>query len=125
MKKFLHFGFVIFLVLFSQTIFAAPSNSWKDFQLVVVELGIDLKPMDGKEITLEKPFNANNEIFKIDFDYLLNTKSLERKLSITSDSVNILQRFTHPDQALNWATQLKIMNGKTYYFIVNKIPVKK
>ena len=108
----------------TQQSFAAsttPLKKWGDLVLVVVELNENLKPVDKKEFSLEKPFNANNGIFKIEFSNLFDDNSSEKKLNIESDNASILQRFSNFDQSLNWATQIKIINGKTYYFIINQI----
>lgn len=111
----------LFLVALSNPVFAAESvKKWSDLKLVIVELNDDLKPVDKKEVSLDKPFNASNDIFKIDFSHLFDEKSSEKKLNIQSNSTNILQRFTSPEQAVNWATQIKITGGKTYYFLINK-----
>lgn len=116
--------FLIFnLLLMSQ--FALAASKWQDTQLIVVELDNELKPMDKKEITLEKPFNATNDIFKIEFNNFLDDNSIERKLNIQTDNASVLQRFTNVEQALNWAIQLKLNNGKTYYFMISKISLKK
>lgn len=116
--------FLIFnLLLMSQ--FALAATKWQDTQLIVVELDNELKPMDKKEITLEKPFNATNDIFKIEFNNFLDDNSIERKLNIQTDNASVLQRFTNVEQALNWAIQLKLNNGKTYYFMISKISLKK
>lgn len=125
MKRITQYFFITILFLLSPVVFSAETKKWQETQLFIVELNSDLKPVDKKEVTLEKPFNASNDIFKIDFSYLLDDKSLERKINIQSDNVNILQRFVNPDQALNWATQIKLNNGKTYYFIINKVEMKK
>ncbi len=111
----------LFLVALSNPVFAAESvKKWSDLKLIIVELNDDLKPVDKKEVSLDKPFNASNDLFKIDFSNLFDDKSLEKKLNIQSNSTNVLQRFTSPDQALNWASQIKINDGKTYYFLINK-----
>lgn len=125
MKRITQYFFITSLLLLSHIAFSAEVKRWQETQLVIVELNGDLKPVDKKEVTLEKPFNASNEIFKIEFAYLLDEKSLERKLNIQADNVNILQRFSNPEQALNWATQIKLNNGKTYYFMINKVEMKK
>lgn len=125
MKRFTQYFFVASLLLLSHIAFSAEIKRWQETQLVIVELNGDLKPVDKKEVTLEKPFNASNEIFKIEFSYLLDEKSVDRKLNIQADNVNILQRFSTPEQALNWATQIKLNNGKTYYFMINKVEIKK
>ncbi len=120
-----YFLFFSLLVLSQYTFAAGEAKRWQELQLVIVELNGELKPIDKKEITLEKAFNATNEIFKIDFNNLLDEKSLERKLNIQADTASILQRFTTPEQATNWATQIKLNNGKTYYFLINKVELKK
>lgn len=111
----------LFLIALSNNVIAAESvKKWSDLKLVIVELNDELKPVDKKEVPLDKPFNASNEIFKIDFSHLFDEKNLEKKLNIQSNSTNILQRFTSPEQAINWASQIKVNGGKTYYFLINK-----
>lgn len=125
MKLIKKYFFIASLFLLSPSVFSSDLKNWQNTQLFIVELNSDLKPIDKKDVTLEKPFNASNEIFKIDFSYLLDDKSLERKLNIQADNVTILQKFSNPEDAINWATQIKLGNGKTYYFIINKIDNKK
>jgi hypothetical protein len=111
----------LFLIALSNNVIAAESvKKWSDLKLVIVELNDELKPVDKKEVPLYKPFNASNDIFKIDFSHLFDEKNLEKKLNIQSNSTNILQRFTSPEQAINWASQIKVNGGKTYYFLINK-----
>ena len=111
----------LFLVALSSPVVAGESiKKWSDLKLIIVELNDELKPVDKKEVPLDKPFNASNEIFKIDFSNLFDEKSPEKKLNIQSTSTNILQRFTSPEQAVNWASQIKINGGKTYYFLIKK-----
>lgn len=125
MSRIIKYFFLATFFLFNHFALAGEVKSWQDTQLVIVELNSDLKPIDKKEVTLEKPFNASNQIFKIEFSYFFDEKSLDRKFNIKADSVDILQKFSNPEQALNWATQIKLMNGKTYYFMINKINIKK
>lgn len=115
----------IFSFLITQMSFAADIKRWQETELIIVELNAELKPVDKKEVKLDKPFNASNEIFKIDFSYFVDEKSLDRKLNIQADNINILQRFTSPEQALNWTSQIKLSNGKIYYFMINKNNNKK
>lgn len=115
----------IFSFLITQMSFAADVKKWQETELIIVELNAELKPVDKKEVKLDKPFNASNEIFKIDFSYFVDEKSLDRKLNIQADNINILQRFTSPEQALNWTSQIKLSNGKIYYFMINKNNNKK
>lgn len=111
----------LFLVALSSPVVAGESiKKWSDLKLIIVELNDELKPVDKKEVPLDKPFNASNDLFKIDFSNLFDEKSPEKKLNIQSTSTNILQRFTSPEQAVNWASQIKINGGKTYYFLINK-----
>lgn len=121
LKKYLF----IFSFLITQMSFAADIKRWQETELIIVELNAELKPVDKKEVKLDKPFNASNEIFKIDFSYFVDEKSLDRKLNIQADNINILQRFTSPEQALNWTSQIKLSNGKIYYFMINKNNNKK
>lgn len=113
------------LMLNQYALAASEVKKWQDTQLIIVELSSELKPVDKKEIALDKSFNASNEIFKIEFDNLSDNKSLDRKLNIQSDSASIIQKFSTPEQALNWAIQLKLNNGKTYYFMINRVENKK
>lgn len=125
MKQMIKYFCIFSFLMVSQISIAAETKKWQDTQLVIVELSPDLKPVDKKEVKLDKPFNASNDIFKIDFSYFVDEKSLDRKLNIQADNISVLQRFTSPEQSLNWTTQIKLSNGKTYYFMVNKTNTKK
>lgn len=119
------FLILILLILSPYVLAASDVKKWQDTQLVIVELSEELKPVDKKAISLDKPFNANNENFKIEFDNLSNDKNAERKLNIQSENSSVIQKFTTPEQALNWATQMKLNNGKTYYFMIIKLENKR
>lgn len=96
-------------------------KKWVDLKLVTVELDSSLKPIDSTKniIPLNQEFNANNDVIKLSFLNVAND-NLIKTLNVSFNNTNIIQKFTSPEQAFNWATQIKSDDNKRYYLFITK-----